>query len=83
MYGYPRPAHSFAWSLAVTAISFTVVFLFFYVANLFSAGGIIKSANKTLICERCQTVQAKAVPMKCECGGLLEPFENWTWDTNV
>ncbi len=36
-------------------------------------------SDKLLICNKCKTTQQKQKFVVCDCGGDLEPIENWKW----
>jgi len=35
--------------------------------------------NKVVICRTCHRTKNRDGNNECECGGMFEPFENWTW----
>lgn len=47
------------------------------VSPLFGSAGLLEEPND--ICSSCYEVTARGESKLCQCGGTLEPLENWKW----
>jgi hypothetical protein len=67
----------FSFSVRGAAIGALVV----YVLQLVAQRKIdpFRTNRKVVICETCHRVQYPNSEGKCECGGKLDDFDNWTW----
>src|ERR1700731_4497888 len=47
--------------------------------ELFGTSRFVVSIKPAVICGRCHTVQNNRRSHICDCGGPLEPLDNWKW----
>jgi hypothetical protein len=75
---WPRTWHE----ILSTALLFAVIAgLVVYVLQLAIGRPLspFEFGAKVVICDTCYRVKRRDSDEKCECGGMFEDFENWTW----
>jgi hypothetical protein len=50
-----------------------------YIWQLVYGRDVLKGNVKTVICNACYRVKRENGESKCQCGGMFEDFDKWTW----
>ena len=66
---------SSSWRFAAT-VALAVYILQFVLRRRIGPTG---SSGKVVICDTCHRVMHPSSEGKCQCGGKLDDFDNWTW----
>ena len=78
-FGRPHHSHSISSSAVIALYYFVTVFVVLYAINLIFGSPFGRESNPAFICGRCSSVQSASADRRCQCGGTLEPLENWKW----